>query len=84
MRTKGISRKKLQNLRPEAPESENGMKYIEISDAIFKDLIGCKSKIEDIKALLDDNKTKMMHKKTLIERLTQIIDSARYQDKGES
>lgn len=55
------------------------MKYIEISETVFRDLIGCKSKLEDIRAELVD--TKFVHKKTLVEKLTQIINSTRYQDK---
>lgn len=56
------------------------MKYVEISEPVFRDLIGCKSKLEDIKVLLAENKP--MHKKTLVEQLTLIVYSARYQDKG--
>ena len=70
----------MQNLRPEAPESEeDGMKTITISKGTFLDLIACKSKLEDIKVELED--TKYVHKRTLVDKLTQIVNSTRYQDK---
>lgn len=55
------------------------MKTITISKGTFLDLIACKSKLEDIRLELED--TKYIHKRTLVDKLTQIVNSTRYQDK---
>ena len=55
------------------------MKTITISKDTFLDLIACKSKLEDIRLELED--TKYIHKRTLVDKLTQIVNSTRYQDK---
>lgn len=56
------------------------MRYIQISESVFRDLIGCKSKIEDIKALLTELEPRLSKRK-LLERLTLLVYSSRYQDK---
>lgn len=56
------------------------MKYIEISETIFRDLLSCKSKLEDIRVLLAGMDNRMTRRK-LIERLSQIVNDDRYQDK---
>lgn len=56
------------------------MRQITISEPVFRDLIGCKSKIEDIKVLLTDLEPRVTKRK-LLERLTLLVYSSRYQDK---
>ena len=57
-------------------------KYVTISEPVFRDLLGAKSKVEDLKTLLYDVKpstTKYM----LMEQLTALAYSDRYGDEGE-
>lgn len=56
------------------------MKYVEVSEPVFRDLIGCKSKIEDIKVMLDDADERITKRK-LIQRLKLVVNSARYAEK---
>ena len=53
-------------------------RYITISEPIFRDLIGAKSKIEDIKVMLYDVKPSTT-KQQLLEQLTVLAYSSRYQ-----
>lgn len=55
-------------------------KYITISEPIFRDLIGAKPKIEDIKIIL--NEKRRMTKRQLMEQLTVLVYSNRYSDNG--
>lgn len=54
-------------------------RYITISEPIFRDLIGAKSKIEDIKVMLYDVKPRTT-KQQLLEQLTVLAYSSRYQE----
>lgn len=56
------------------------MQYIEISEPVFRDLIGCKSKLEDIKVMLNEINPRITKQK-FMEQLTLIVYSSRYQDK---
>lgn len=56
------------------------MKYIEISEAIFRDLLAAKSKLEDIRVLLAARDIHMTKHK-LVEQLNRIVNDNRYRDK---
>ena len=50
---------------------------VEISETVFRDLIASKSKIEDIKVLLEEGDPRMQ-KRRLVEKLVKIVYSDRY------
>ena len=54
----------------------NPARYVQVAEPVFLDLVGQKSKIEDIKALLGDRDHKSMRK--LKEQLAEIVYSTRY------
>lgn len=50
---------------------------VEISETVFRDLIASKSKLEDIKVLLEEGDPRMQ-KRRLVEKLVKIVYSDRY------
>ena len=58
-------------------------KYVTISEAVFRDMLGAKSKLEDIKMLLGEVSSRTT-KRDLMERLTVIVYSARYGEECEN
>ena len=58
------------------------VRYIEVSESVLRDLLGCKSKIEDIKVEIRDLHPRET-KRQVIERLRQIVKSSRYEAEGE-
>lgn len=54
------------------------MKYVEVSETVFRDLLNCKSQVEDIKEVLLLNAP--VSKMKLVENLFRIVYSKRYQD----
>lgn len=62
-------------------ESVNGnVRYFQISEPIMRDLLACKSKVEDIKlALMQDSPFRP--KQRLVQQLTNIVTDGRYQEK---
>ena len=58
------------------------MRYIQISEPIFRDLIGCKSKLEDIKLFLSGSLAGVT-KTRVVDKVTNIAYSHRYEDTQE-
>ena len=54
------------------------MKYIQISEPVFCDLMSAKSKLTDIKAVLSDQEK--IPKDRLVKKLNRIIYSQRYKE----
>ena len=55
------------------------MDYIKISESVFRDLISCKSKVDDMRMLLEDD-TDKMSKSQILRRLNNVVYSYRYAD----
>ena len=53
------------------------MKSVEISESVFLDLISCKSKVEDIKALLRKT-TDLTARLNLVREIQRIVNSDAY------
>ena len=56
------------------------VRYFQVSEPIMRDLLACKSKVEDIKLALAQD-TPFRPKQRLVQQLTNIVNDKRYRDK---
>lgn len=57
------------------------VRYFQISEPIMRDLLACKSKLEDIKLALAQD-TPFRPKQRLVQQLTNIVTEERYQERS--
>lgn len=56
------------------------VRYFQVSEPIMRDLLACKSKLEDIKLALAQD-TPFKSKQRLVQQITNIVIDERYQEK---
>ncbi len=57
------------------------VRYFQVSEPIMRDLLACKSKLEDIKLALAQD-TPFRPKQRLVQQLTNIVTEERYQERS--